>query len=44
MGAKNDYDYEWLKTQDMYNNLLADLSTHNTENPDSVSAVRACMH
>lgn len=37
VGCKNDYDYEWLKTQDSYNSLLADLSTHNTDENETAA-------
>ena len=40
IGAKNDYDYEWLKTRDMYNNLLADLNVDlaNTAAPADMAS------
>ncbi len=30
VGCKPDYDYEWLKTQDMYNSVLTDLNQTDT--------------
>ncbi len=39
VGANADYDYEWLKTQDMYNSVLHDL---NVASSDTASESTRC--
>ena len=37
VGCNADYDYEWLKTQDMYNSVLSDLNVATSDSTEGLA-------